>query len=448
MKCQEKILIFLCLVMSFITYSQKSNFNLPIGDTSSKIDFQLINNLIIIPVQVNDVELSFILDSGVNKPILFNILEGFEVLNDQTKESIFLKGLGDGEVVEAVKSDRNILKIGDAVKFDQTIFAVFNTGLDYSPKLGMPIHGIIGYDVFKDFVVEVNYSKKFLKLTKHGAYNEKICKKCEKHNLSFFNNKPYLNAKVTINKKIIPINVLIDTGASDPLWLFEDESKDIVATDKYFEDFLGYGLSGSLFGKRSKVDNLTLGSFEFENSLVAYPVGSSIETLKRIKDRNGTVGAEILKRFNLVFNYKESSVILKKNSFYNSRFKYNKSGIDIEHRGFRIVKDYHYSLNDGRLTFSTDVTEYITNRTSSENYRLDVKPAFEVVKLRENSPAKLAGIELGDIIIEINGKDVKDYTLQHIIEIFSDKEGKKIKLLLDRKGKVYEYKFELRDLLK
>ena len=442
------LLFFFCLIASQFSHSQNGVFYLPNDKNSDKIEFKLINNLIIIPVEVNNVELSFILDSGVNKPILFNILDGFQVLNEEAKETIFLKGLGDGEVVEAVKSKENILKIGEAVKFDQTIFAVYNTGLDYSPKLGVPIHGIIGYDLFKDFIVEVNYSKKFIKLKNHNNSQEKICKKCEKHALSFFNNKPYLNAEVTIADKNIPINVLIDTGASDALWLFEDASKDIVSTENYFEDFLGYGLSGSLYGKRSKVDNLIVGSFEFNESLVAFPIGSSIETLKRIKGRNGTIGAEILKRFNLTFNYKDSTVILKKNSAYKKGFSYNKSGIDIQHNGFRVVKDYHYTLNNGRLMFNTDVTQHITNRPSSENYRLNVKPAFEIVKLRENSPAKIAGVALGDIILEINSKDVKDYSLQQIIEIFSGHDGKKIRLLVERKSKIFEYNFKLKDMLK
>ncbi|WP_191860529.1 PDZ domain-containing protein [Hanstruepera ponticola] len=442
------ILFFLLMITGHFTYSQGNRFALPSNMDSDKIPFQLINNLIIIPVEVNNVELSFILDSGVNKPILFNILDGFDIIDEQTKETIYLKGLGEGEVVEAVKSKNNIFKIGDAVKFNQTIYAVYNTGLDYAPKLGMPIHGIIGYDLFKDFVVEINYAKKHLKIIKHADYKERLCNKCEKHSLRFFNNKPYLKAEVTLEDKNIPINVLIDTGASDALWLFEDESKDIVSTDNYFEDFLGYGLSGSLYGKRSKVESLSIGAFQFNESLVAFPEGSSIETLRRIKDRNGTVGAEILKRFNITFNYKEESVILKKNNFFRKEFKYNKSGIDLEHNGFRVVKDYYYTLDNGRLHFNIDVSEYITNIPSSENYRLDVKPAFQVVKLRENSPAKNIGIELGDIILEVNGKDVKDYTLQHVIDILSGKDGKKIRLLIERQNKIFEYKFQLKDMLK
>ena len=40
-----------------------------------RIDFKLINNLIVIPLKINGKELSFILDTGSNKTIVFNISE-------------------------------------------------------------------------------------------------------------------------------------------------------------------------------------------------------------------------------------------------------------------------------------------------------------------------------------------------------------------------------------
>ncbi len=50
----------------------QGQFNLP-GKKQDKIKFELINNLIVLPIEINGVELSFLLDTGVSKPILFNI---------------------------------------------------------------------------------------------------------------------------------------------------------------------------------------------------------------------------------------------------------------------------------------------------------------------------------------------------------------------------------------
>ena len=444
-----KRLAYLCFIFliffGFSTKAQTEGFRLKNNSGSDKINFQLINNLIIIPVAVNDIELSFILDTGVSKPILFNIFEEDKMLNAKTSSTIYLKGLGDGELVEAIKSENNKIKIGDAVSFNQTIYAAYNTGLDYSPKLGIPIHGIIGYDLFKNFVVEINYQSKYIKLRNHDTYNNKVCKKCEVVDLELRHGKPHINASVVIEEYNIPIKVLLDTGASDALWLFEDESQDIVSTDSYIDDFLGYGLSGSLYGKRSRVKSLSIKQFELNKSLVAFPIGSSIDNIKNNSNRNGTIGGEVLKRFNLVFNYRDRTMILKKNSNFKNDFAYNRSGIDLEQRGVRVVKDYYYSLNNGRLTYGQDVTELVSNTT--QDYRYSVKPAFQVVKLRDNSPAKRAGLQLGDIIQKVNGKDVKEFTLQEVIELLNGKNGKKMKILIDREGRLYEFQFKLIDLI-
>ena len=447
MKRLASFFFFFLLFFGFSMEAQTDGFRLENNSSSDKIQFQLINNLIIIPVEINNVELSFILDTGVSKPILFNVHDEDQVLNDKNVSPIHLKGLGEGQIVEAVKSRKNKIKIGDATNFNQTIYAAYNTGLDYSPKLGIPIHGIIGYDLFKNFVVEINYQSKYIKLIALDNYKEKLCKKCERVDVTFRHGKPHIMAAVTIDDQRIPINVLLDTGASDALWLFEDASQDIVSSERYIDDFLGYGLSGSLYGKRSRIKMLSIHQFELNKSLVAFPEGSSIETLKRNNDRNGTIGGEVLRRFNLIFNYRDKSLILKKNNNFKSDFVYNKSGIDLEQRGIRIVKDYYYNLDNGRLTFAQDVTELVSTKMTDQDYRFHVKPAFQIMKLRNNSPAKKAGLELGDIIIKINNKDVKDYTLQEVIEQLNGKSGKKMKVLVERAGRLYEYQFRLKDLI-
>ncbi len=62
--------------------------------SSDKIYFKLINNLIVFPVEVNGVKLSFILDTGVSKPIIFNFLNLNEELHINEAERIYLRGLG------------------------------------------------------------------------------------------------------------------------------------------------------------------------------------------------------------------------------------------------------------------------------------------------------------------------------------------------------------------
>ena len=62
-------------VFSFINFSfAQAKFIVQNKTQTSKVKFKLINNLIIVPVEINGVVLSFLLDTGVSKPIIFNFL--------------------------------------------------------------------------------------------------------------------------------------------------------------------------------------------------------------------------------------------------------------------------------------------------------------------------------------------------------------------------------------
>lgn len=411
-----------------------------------KIKFQLINNLIIIPVQVNGVELSFILDTGVSKPIIFNFVNLTKELKINETERIYLRGLGEGESVEALKSKNNIFRIGDALSIGQDLYAIFDPSLNFAPQLGVSIHGIIGFDLLKDLVVEINYSQKYLKLYSPETYQAKRCKKCEIFALDFYNNKPFINADVVINQKDIPVKLLIDTGGSDALWLFDDASIGIDIPEKYFDDFLGRGLSGSVYGKRSKIDQISFGSFDLKRVNTAFPDSTSISHARNYKERNGSVGGEILKRFNVTFNYSNKTISLKRNKNFKAPFYYNKSGIVLEHNGVRVVREIDKGAQLSTFN-SKNVSVAKANMFISGSYKYVLAPAFTIVELRKNSPAHRAGLMLGDVILSVNGKHVHSYSLQDVTQLFYGEDGRRIKLLIDRKGIQMKFQFELESLL-
>lgn len=415
---------------------------------SNKIKFKLINNLIVVPVEINGVTLSFLVDTGVSKPIIFNFLNVSDTLKIKNTEPIYLRGLGEGESVKTLKSINNIFKIGDAINFNQDLYAVYDAHLNFAPMLGVPVHGIIGYHLFKDLIVEINYSGKYIRLTNPEKYEYKDCKKCERLYLEFYNSKPYLNAEAQINNKKIPLKLLIDTGGSDSLWLFEDAGLGIKSSDNFFDDFLGHGLSGSVYGKRSKIDAFSLKSFQLKNTNVAYPDSSSISFARKHSDRNGSIAGNILKRFNIIFDYQKSILILKKNTHFNEDFTYNRSGIEIAHEGVRFVKEIDNRVLKHDLLGVSDT--YITNGSkivTNQQYRFSLKPVFVIVELRVGSPAQEAGLLIGDVIISINGKTTYNFSLQQINQMFYDDVGKKMRLTIDRKGQILNYSFNLKSPL-
>lgn len=429
-----------CLAQSKYVIGNKSGFD--------KINFKLINNVIIIPVEVNGVKLSFLLDSGVSKPIVFNFLKASDSLEILNAETIYLKGLGNNAKVPALKSSGNTFKVGDAVNKSQDFYVIFDSSINFAPKLGVPIHGIIGYDLFKDLVVDINYTKKRIKLYSPKKYKEKSCNKCENFGLEFYNKKPYFNASVIVRNKNIPVKLLIDSGSSDALWLFENDSLSLTVKNNYFDDFLGYGLSGSVHGKRSKIDSFKLKSFALNKPLVAFPDSSYIAVLRKIKGRRGSVGGEVLKRFNITMNYRKARMTLKRNSNFSKPFSYNKSGIEVENEGVRLVTEYEKNTisDSNRSVRNTNTINVQAVFANTRKYV--VKKAYTISHVRVNSPAARVGLQKGDVIIKINGNDTIKYTLQELIYKFYGKQGDKINLEIERLGRKIKVEFKLESLIK
>ena len=421
-------------------FSQK-NFQMVNASDKQTISFKLLNNLIVFPIEVNGKELNFILDSGVGATILFN-LKNQDSLKLYNIEKIKLKGLGMDDAVDAILSKGNKFKLNNIVSNNQKLYVISNDNFDLSSKMGITIHGIIGYEILKDFIIKINYGTKKITFYEPEGYTYSKCKKCETFNLQFYMLKPYMNAVVKIDEgsKSIPVKLLIDSGGSDSMWLFENTHPDILPPTKYFHDFLGEGLSGSIYGKRSKINSLSLGNFELINPTVSYPDSLAIAEAMNFKERNGSLGANVLKRFTVIFDYYHDKITLKKGSAFKDPFRYNMSGIELVYNGKILVKEN----DNGAIKMENSNFKV----TFDYNYKFVFKPTYRIEKLRKDSPAAKAGVMKGDILIKINGKYTFDLKLEEIVEKFFQKENTKIDLVVERNGKDYQYRFRLEDNLK
>jgi hypothetical protein len=86
--------------------------------------------------------------------------------------------------------------------------------------MGETIHGIIGYDLLKNFIVKINYQSKKIDFYKPENYRYKKCRKCETFPIELYRNKPYINLNVqidTVGKKLTNVKLLIDSGGSDAI---------------------------------------------------------------------------------------------------------------------------------------------------------------------------------------------------------------------------------------
>ncbi|WP_178987560.1 retropepsin-like aspartic protease [Winogradskyella schleiferi] len=409
-------------------------------NSSEKIDFQLASNLMIIPLEVNGVMLSFVLDTGVSKPILFNLSEN-DSLDLKATKTFYLHGLGGDGKLKAIKTSQNRLKLGDAVGFNQDMYVVFDSDINFTPRLGVLVHGLIGYDIFKGFVVEIKYSSKYIRLHKPNSFQPKSSKKWKTLPIHIHNKKSYLDAKVTIDTIETPVKLLIDTGSSDALWLFENEKMGLKPkSNLIFDDYLGKGLSGSIYGKRSKVNNFKLNVFDLIGANVAFPDSLSLDIAKVYRDRNGSIGGGILKRFNTFFDYTNKKLYIKKNKLFKEPFSYNNSGIVLEYNGNMFVKEEIKTKSPNTGYTDGDISVQISR---SINFRMSLKPVYRIVEIRMSSNAYVSGLRKGDVLITINGKPAYNYKLFEINTILYDKTGKKIRMTIEREGEEKTFKFSL-----
>lgn len=443
---KKAFLLFSVLFFSFIfkIKAQEGFRFLDRKKTKQVVRFKLINNLIVIPLEINGKKLSFILDSGVSRTILFNITKNDSIgLNNV--EKVQLQGLGRGKPVDALFSKNNILSIKNLIGRNESIHVILEDKFDLSSKMGITIHGIIGYSLLRNFIVKINYSSKKITFYNSKSFKYKKCRKCEVFPLQFYRMKPYINAQVqldTIGNKLTDVKLLIDSGGTDAVWLFEDTKEDIKTPNRFFNDVLGEGLSGLIYGNRSRIPKIKLNSFEIKKPTVSFLDSVSTKNARLFEERNGSIGAGILKKFIVWFDYPNKNIMLKKNGSFNKKINYNMSGLDIVYNGKILVKEKNvkkFSEGENKNTSFNYSINFITN--FSHKFR----SSFKIKNVVLGSPAHKAGLQKDDIILKINNSPAYNYTLQKINEKLQKKDNLKITMLVDRKGEKIRFEFRLKN---
>ena len=441
----RRLIILWFFVISTLPVFGQDEFQFEKGVDKVIIPFKLINNLMFIPIKVNGVELHFLLDSGVEETIMFSMEDKKEV-NFYNVEKIELRGLGSENSIEGLKSTNNVLEINGLKYSDHLIYIVLDQSFNLSSHIGIPVNGIIGYNFLKSNLVEINYDRKRIVVHKNNdKISKRLNKKFEEVPITIERFKPYIASKIVLQSTEIPAKLLIDIGNSDAIWLFENPQKSINIPKKNFEDYLGQGFSGEVLGKRAQIEKFAFSKFAFNHPIVAFPDSSSIKNVRMVRDRAGSVGAEILRRFNLVFDYQNQKLFLKKNSNFDSQFNYNKSGVEIQHYGLQWVKE----------TVSLETVQFGGNRViengevnlSNFKYKFVLKPIYIIAHVRKNSPAAISGLQKGDVIVSINQKPGHVFTLEKINSMLKAEEENWINIEIERDSQILNFKFKLLNVL-
>ncbi|GAA4152681.1 hypothetical protein GCM10022217_07670 [Chryseobacterium ginsenosidimutans] len=404
------------------------------------IPFKLINNLIFIPLNVNGVDLTFLLDTGVAETSLFS-LENKE-LKLTNLEKMKFSGLGGSASIDGFISENNIARSGkDYVSYSMALYIIVDQDFNISSHVGIPVNGIIGYHFFKNHPVVIDYTSKKITIYNDENLFKKRIRNFSELNISIERNKPYIFADVEMTNERKNSKLLIDLGNSDPIWLFPTLIKDFVYNRPNIDDFLGRGFNGDVYGKRSRIHNFYLGDFKFEKPLTAMPDEYSIQHVNMVDNRKGSVGGDIMRRFTVAFDYPNQKVYLKKNRNFDDPFHFNMSGLDFKQDGMEWTKDMVTLATKNKDNPNTGV-EVINN---SLQYNFVLKPIFSIAGVRKDSPGAKSGLQKDDRLITINGKKTADMTLQKIMEMMKSEEGKTIEMLIERKNKQMTLSFTLED---
>jgi hypothetical protein len=405
----RKVSVLLFVLLSFGATAQNLGFTLPPGQHKVTIPIEINNNLVVVPVVLNDaLPLKFIIDTGVRTAILTQKTFA-DILNLPYTRKYSITGPGATKSIEAFITTNVTLRLPGVVGRGHALLVLGEDYLELRNYLGTDVHGILGYELFSRFIVEIDYERKVMTL----RLPEKFKKRGKYHTLPMTveDTKPYIKTRIVLKDGTkIDVKLLVDSGASHSLMLDPHSDSHIHVPDNTVSSTIGRGLGGEIIGKVGRIQSLSLGTYTIENPIANFPDPNSyIDTLKMSSIfRNGSIGGEMLSRFNVIFNFPKEELYVKKNAYFKKKFHYNLSGIIVKAKGSR--------LN-----------------------------VFEIQEVREKSASDICGLLPGDVILKLNGLETKDLSLNLINGILNSKPGKRIRLDIERNGQRVRKEFLLED---
>lgn len=406
----RKLLVLLFfIILTTSLRAQTLGFSLLDGKKKVVIPIEIHSNLVVVPVVLNEtLPLKFVLDTGVRTAILTQKTFS-DILNLSYTRKYTISGPGGVKTVDAYVTNNVSLHLPGVQGKGHALLVLEEDYLELRNYLGTDVHGILGYELFSRFIVEVDYERKLLTLYSPERFSKK--RKFRTLPIRVEDTKPYTTIPVVLQDgTILKAKLLMDSGASHALLLDPTSDERIKIPDNVVSSLIGRGLGGEITGKVGRIKSLTLGGYHIERVIANFPDPNSYtDSLKGgAIFRNGTLGGEIMSRFTVIFNFPKEEVYLKKNASYKKPFHYNLSGITVKAKGS--------GLN-----------------------------VFEISQVREASVADKAGVAEGDIILSVNGIDTKIVDLNWVNSVFNRRPGKRIKLEIDREGERLKKEFVLAD---
>lgn len=382
----------LCLVIPAWVFSQ--NLSLGQGAVIQKnyyeeVDFELVNNKIIVPVTINEKAYKFLLDTGAPNLLSKRVLNELNIKDTQKINAFDANNNIDTLQMAQIQN----MKIGNLNVADNVVL-VSDLDTHFILKC-FKLDGFIGSNFFKNSILKISLKDRKITITDDI---KKLKLKSKPTNLKLVGqqNSPYVKIAFTgKNGKKATEEVLIDSGM-DGFYEISNRAYQIFSEEKVFEELSRSKGTGSigLFGAASvkeqvllKANILKINNTDFKNLIT-----------NTTDDNNSRIGFELAQYGDIIIDFinrkfyfeaEEEVIFDKKAPVYSSTIVDNKYVV-----GFVWDKSYQ-----DRLNFGDEIIRI-------KDYKLNEMDFCEIVNLR-NTLKEEQSYEM-----EIRSKDNKTTLLK------------------------------------
>ncbi len=369
----------------------------------STVRFELYNGRVYLPVLVNGKRsYSLILDSGAAASGLSASVAS--ALDLQLKGKGKIQGNGEASLSFRITKDVSFAA-GSAQLAEKTVAVIpFE---DIEAHEGRHISGVLGVDFLRRYCVAIRYAEKTLTIYEPATYspsgNGYVVP------LHFKGDAALFTAAIKMpGEKASQAEIAIDSGTYSALRLYGPFVREhqLLHFHPALLPSFGFGVGGEFREELGRVESVSLGGLSVQRPVTSFSQATGGVTAIRAYD--GTIGGDILSRFTAIFDYPHARLILEPNAQFTKPFEADGSGL--------------------------------TLGASGEG--LDTVHVLHVI---ENTPARTAGIQEGDIIDTIDGEHAAALGLEKIRALFRRTQA--YQLTLRRGGQVVEVSLVTRVLI-
>lgn len=304
------------------------------GERIGRFTFrEFSGGVVLLKVKFEDVpdSLNFILDTGCGACSLDSLTCTEFGISARPTDSV-VSGIG-GRRRAYLISNRSVNIQGVNIK-----------GLDFylndyallSSVYGIKIDGLLGYNFFKQYVVAIDYEHSVIDLYKPDGFQYPPGGQILRPSLHTI---PFEVHEVNDNRRMQP-SLYYDSGAGLPLLLSERAVKDsnLLISNRVPVVVQAEGMGGKVQMRLTVLKEFRLGKYKFKN-VPAYLYSDHLNILT-YPMVHGILGNEIMRRFNVIYNYPHAEIYIKPNKRYNTPFDYSYTGMSFyDHDGKVIVED-------------------------------------------------------------------------------------------------------------